>query len=250
MKALIFAAGLGTRLKPLTETMPKALVPVGGIPLLEHAILKLKKVGVTEIIINVHHFADQIIDFIHSKNAFDIRIAFSDERDLLLDTGGGLKKAAWFLEDNQPFFVYNVDILSNVDLKQMYSYHLQFDSLSTLFVSERKTSRYLLFDNDNKLRGWHNTQTGEIKPQGTIINSEEYNPLAFNGIHVISPEIFTLMNDWQGGFSIIDFYLSIAGKSNIQPFQEKDTQIIDVGKIMSLQEAENFYKKFQQNIDY
>jgi len=249
VKALIFAAGLGTRLKPLTETIPKALVPVGGIPLLEHTILKLKSAGVTEIIINVHHFADQIVDFVHSKNDFNIRIVFSDERDLLLDTGGGLKKAAWFLEGNQPFFVHNVDILSNVDLKQMYSYHLQSQSISTLFVSERETSRYLLFDNDNKLKGWYNTQTGETKPQGAIINPGEYHQLAFNGIHVISPEIFTLMSDWQDKFSIIDFYLSITGKSNIQSFQEKDAQIIDVGKIASLQEAENFHKKFQENTD-
>ena len=245
MQALIFAAGLGTRLKPLTETMPKALVSVAGIPLLEHVVLKLKDAGVTEIIINVYHFADQIIDFVHSKNDFDMRIAFSDERDLLLDTGGGLKKAAWFFSDNQPFFVHNVDILSNVDLKQMYAYHLQSQSISSLFVSERKTNRYLLFDSDNRLKGWYNAQTGETKPQSVIVNPEEYSQLAFNGIHVISPGIFNLLNDWQGKFSIIDFYLSIAGKSNIQSFQGKDAQIIDVGKIASLQEAENFYKKFE-----
>ncbi len=242
MKALIFAAGLGTRLKPLTDIMPKALVSVAGKPLLEHAILKLKDAGVAEIIINVHHFAEQIIDFVHSRNDFDIRIAFSDERDLLLDTGGGLKKALPFFDDSQAFFVYNVDILSNIDLKQMYACHLQSQSLSTLFVSKRKTSRYLLFDDNNKLKGWHNLQTGEIKPQGVVINPEKYSQLAFNGIHVISPEIFTLMDDWQGKFSIIDFYLSVAGKSNIQSFQEKDAQVLDVGKIASLQEAENFVK--------
>ena len=245
MKALIFAAGLGTRLKPLTETMPKALVPVSGTPLLEHVILRLKNAGVTEVIINVHHFADRIIDFVHSKNDFNLRVAFSDERDLLLDTGGGLKKADWFLKGNQPFFVHNVDILSDVDLKQMYNFHLQSQSLSTLFVSKRKTSRYLLFSNENKLKAWYNTQTGETKPKNININPEEYHQLAFNGIHVISPEIFTLMNDWQGKFSIIDFYLSITDKSNIQSYQEKDIQIIDVGKIASLQEAESFYKKFQ-----
>ncbi len=204
MKALIFAAGLGTRLKPLTETMPKALVTVGGKSLLEHAILKLKDAGVDEIIINIHHFADQIIDFIHSRNNFEIRIEFSDERDLLLDTGGGLKKTSWFFDDNRPFLVYNVDILSDVDLKQMYLSHLQAKSLSTIFVSERKTNRYLLFDDENKLTGWYNQLTGETKPQGITIIPDEYAQLAFNGIHIISPEIFSLMKDWPAQFSIID----------------------------------------------
>jgi len=245
VKALIFAAGLGTRLKPFTETMPKALVPVGGKSLLEHTISKLRDAGVTEIIINVHHFADQIIDFVHSKNDFNLHITFSDERDLLLDTGGGLKKVAEFLDGDRPFFVHNVDILSNVNLRQMYFSHIQSQSLCTLFVSKRKTNRYLLFNREDKLKGWYNTQTGEIKPKGVIINPLKYNQLAFNGIHVISPKIFTLMNDWQGQFSIIDFYLSIIEKSNIQLFQEKDVQIIDVGKIASLKEAERFYKKFQ-----
>ncbi len=238
MKALIFAAGLGTRLKPLTETMPKALVPVGGKLLLEHAVLKLKSAGVNEIIINIHHFAEQIIDFIHSRSDFDIRIEFSDERNLLLDTGGGLKKASWFFDDNEPFFVYNVDILSDIDLKQMHAYHLQSKPLSTIFVSSRQTSRYLLFDNDNKLYGWYNRQTGETKPQNITFNPEKYNQLAFNGIHVISPEIFPLMKDCPERFSIIDFYLSIANSSKIQAFQQKDTQIIDVGKLETLQNVD------------
>jgi len=234
MKALIFAAGLGTRLKPLTETMPKALVPVNSKPLLEHAVLKLKATGVTETIINVHHFADQIIDFIHSRNNFDIRIEFSDERNLLLDTGGGLKKTSWFFDDNRPFFVYNVDILSDVDLKQMYASHLQSKPLSTIFVNERKTNRYLLFNDENKLTGWHNQLTGETKPQDIAIIPEKFNQLAFNGIHIISPEIFPLMKDWPDKFSIIDFYLSIAKKSDIRAFQQHDVQIVDVGKIETL----------------
>jgi NDP-sugar pyrophosphorylase family protein len=231
VKALIFAAGLGTRLKPLTETMPKALVPVGGKPLLEHAILKLKSAGINEIIINVHHFADQIIDFVRSRNSFDIHIEFSDERNLLLDTGGGLKKASHFFNDNQPFFVYNVDILSNIDLKQMYVSHLQSKPLSTIFVSERKTNRYLLFNDENRLIGWYNQLTGETKPKNIAIIPEKHNQLAFNGIHIISPEIFPLMENCPDKFSITDFYLSIAKDVNIQAFQQKDSQTIDVGKI-------------------
>ena len=235
MKALIFAAGLGTRLRPLTETMPKALVTVGNKSLLEHTILKLKSAGVNEIIVNVHHFAGQIIDFVRSRNNFDIRIEFSDEQDLLLDTGGGLKKASCFFDDRQSFFVHNVDILSDVDLKQMYVSHLQLKPLSTIFVSERKTSRYLLFNDENKLTGWYNQQTGETKPKDITVIPEKYNQLAFNGIHVISPEIFPLMKNWPDKFSIIDFYLSIAKDSNIQAFQQKDAQIIDAGKIETIQ---------------
>ena len=231
MKALIFAAGLGTRLKPLTETMPKALVPVEGKPLLEHVILRLKEAGVTGIVINIHHFADQIIDFVRSQNNFNIDIAFSDERNLLLDTGGGLKKASFFFNDNKPFFIYNVDILSDVNLKQMYSAHIQTQALSTLFVSERKTSRYLLFNDEDNLVAWYNQQSGEIKPENLDINLEEYKQLAFNGIHVVSPEIFPLMNEWPEKFSIIEFYLSIAKKSNIQAFQQTGAKVIDVGKI-------------------
>ena len=144
MKALIFAAGLGTRLKPLTDKIPKALIPIGGKPLLEHVILKLKASGFNEIIVNVHHFPDQIIDFLKSKNNFDIRIEVSDERNLLLDTGGGIKNTAWFFDDGKPFLVHNVDILSNVDLNDLYNEHIHSDSLATLVVSKRDTFRYLL----------------------------------------------------------------------------------------------------------
>ena len=239
MKALIFAAGLGTRLKPLTETVPKALVSVNGKPLLEHVILRLKNVGVSQIIINIHHFPDEIINFVHSKQNFDIEIAFSDERDLLLDTGGGIKKASWFFNDGRPFFVHNVDIFSNVDLNKMYAAHLQSQALSTLFVSDRKTSRYLLFDTENRLAGWYNKQTEETRPGNIEINASKYNQLAFNGIHIISPQIFSLMDNWQGKFSIIDFYLSTIHTSNIVSFQQKDAMMIDVGKMDALQQVEN-----------
>ena len=131
MKAMIFAAGLGTRLKPVTDTIPKALVPVNGKPLLEHIILKIKNAGFDEIIVNVHHFPDQIIEFIELNNQFGIRIEISDERDRLLETGGGIKKAEWFFDDNQPFLVHNVDILSNLDLKKLYTNHLKSNSMAT-----------------------------------------------------------------------------------------------------------------------
>ena len=153
MKAMIFAAGMGTRLKPLTDSIPKALIPVGGIPLLEHVILKVKAAGFSDIIINVHHFHNQIIDFLQTKNNFDINIAISDERNQLLETGGGLKKAQWFLDDKAPFLVHNVDILSNVDLKTLYEQHLQNAALATLVVSQRESMRYFLFDEQHNLKG-------------------------------------------------------------------------------------------------
>ena len=165
MKAMIFAAGLGSRLKPITDSLPKALVPVGGKPLLEHNILKLKQAGFDEIMINIHHFGDQIIDFLAAKNNFDIRIELSDERNELLDTGGGMKKAAYFFDDDRPFLVHNVDILSNVDLKEVYNQHLKDpERLASLVVSYRDTYRYLIFDDSGCLQGWVNIRTGETKP--------------------------------------------------------------------------------------
>ena len=147
MKAMIFAAGLGSRLKPLTDTMPKALVPIAGRPMLEHVILKLKASGFTEIVINIHHFGEQILDFLKENDNFGLTIHISDERDQLLDTGGGVKKARTFFENsNEPFLVHNVDILSDIDLKELYDYHLQNGGVATLLASQRKTSRYLLFD--------------------------------------------------------------------------------------------------------
>jgi len=167
MKAMIFAAGLGSRLKPLTDTMPKALVPVAGRPMLEHVILKLKAFGFTEIVINIHHFGEQILEFLKVNDNFGLTIHISDERDVLLDTGGGIRKASSFFENSdEPFLVHNVDILSNVDLKELYDYHLQTDGLATLLVSQRKTSRYLLLDAEKRLCGWINKDTGQVKPEG------------------------------------------------------------------------------------
>jgi NDP-sugar pyrophosphorylase family protein len=238
MKAFIFAAGLGTRLRPLTDTMPKALVSVGGRPLLEHAVLKLKESGVGEIMINVHHFSEQIIDFVRSRQSFGVRISFSDETAMLLDTGGGVRKAGAFFAGGEPFFAYNVDMLTDVDLRAMYDFHLQTaGALSTLFVSRREASRYLLFDGDGRLRAWTDGKTGEVKPASERANAPAYQRLAFNGIHVISPEIFSRMSGWPERFSIIDFYLSVAAGAHIGAFIADGSRTIDAGKPEALERA-------------
>lgn len=240
MKAMIFAAGLGTRLKPLTDDKPKALVEVGGKPLLEHTINKLKASGFDEIIINVHHFADQIVDFLKSKKNFEINIQISDEREKLLDTGGGIKKAEWFLNDGEPFLIHNVDIFSNLNLKELYAFHTQkTDVLSTLVVSQRDTFRYLLFDENQTLKGWINEKTGETKPTENL-DASLYSKLAFSGIQVVSPKIFELMEKWEDKFSIIDFYLQNCSQNSVYSFVPKDYKMIDVGKIPALKEAEIF----------
>jgi Nucleoside-diphosphate-sugar pyrophosphorylase involved in lipopolysaccharide biosynthesis/translation initiation factor 2B, gamma/epsilon subunits (eIF-2Bgamma/eIF-2Bepsilon) len=240
MKSLIFAAGLGTRLKPLTDTMPKALVPINGTPLLEFVLRKLIASGFDEIIINVHHFADQIIDFVKQNNSFGVRIEISDERDALLETGGGIKKASWFFDDCEPFLVHNVDILSNIDLGELYNYHLSHNGIATVVVSNRDTARYLLFDNTLRLNGWTNIKTGEVKSPFETLDVSSCQQLAFSGIHVISPKVFDLMSSWDGKFSVIDFYLDIAAKETIKGFVPENLKMIDVGKIDSLHDAELF----------
>ncbi len=239
MKAMIFAAGLGTRLKPITDNLPKALVPIAGKPLLEHVILKLRAAGFDEILINVYHFPDQIIDFIRENNAFGIRIEISDERDMLLDTGGGVKKAAVFFDDNKPFLVHNVDILSNINLTELYHQHLRSNPLATLVVSSRDTFRYLLFDDGLRLRAWINEKTSETKPVD-FKNPGRYNKLAFSGIQVLSPQVFELMQSYPAKFSIMDFYLQNMNQNNILSFVPADYKMLDVGKINVLEEAERF----------
>lgn len=252
MNAMIFAAGLGTRLKPLTDTMPKAMVPVNGKPLIQILIERLKAVGVTEIVINVHHFAMQIIDFVIDNNFFDIIIKFSDERDQLLETGGGLKKAAHYFSNDKPILVHNVDILSNADLLSLYSHA---DS-TTLLVSERPTQRYLLFDNDSsRLVGWTNIATGEVKSPYPDIKAHEgdtdffthtsfLKKYAFSGIQVFHPSLLPLMADWHGKFSIIDFYLSICHTTPIVCHCDPRLQLLDVGKLDTIKKAEEFCQNF------
>ncbi len=240
MKAMIFAAGLGTRLRPLTDNMPKALVPVARKPMLQHVIERMKAAGFNEITINIHHFGEQIIDFVQANQQFGITIHISDERGELLDTGGGIKKARPFLDGDEPFLVHNADILTDVDLHKLYQHHLMNNADATLLVSQRNTSRYLLFDNDNRLKGWVNKTTGEVKPQGFSYNKNELSELAFGGIHVISPRLFHLLESeqWQGKFSIIPFYLSICQKARIQGFSTEGYQWFDIGKPDTLALAE------------
>lgn len=243
MKAMIFAAGLGTRLKPLTEHMPKAMVPVAGTPMLERVIVKLKNAGFTEIAVNVHHFGQQIIDFLQARQNFGITIHVSDERGELLDTGGGIKKARPFLDGNEPFLVHNADILSEIDLNAFYQTHLKNDAEATLLVSQRNTTRYLLWDENYQLNGWINKSTGEVKPEGLVYQEGSLKELAFGGIHVISPSIFRYMEDerWNGKFSIIPFYLSICNEARIQGFSLQDVKWFDIGKPETLAQAEAFY---------
>jgi NDP-sugar pyrophosphorylase family protein len=236
MNALIFAAGLGTRLKPLTDTMPKAMVPVNGKPLVQILIERLKAIGVTEIVINVHHFAQQIIDFVKANDQFDIDIKFSDETDMLLETGGGLKKAARIFSNDQPILVHNVDILSNADLLSLYNNATS----TTLLVSQRQTQRYLLFDDNNRLIGWTNIATGEYKSPYSDIKERPARGLAFSGIQVFHPSLLPLMDSWEGKFSIIDFYLSICDKVNICCCLDPQLQLLDVGKLDTIAKAEEF----------
>lgn len=234
MKAMILAAGLGTRLRPLTNYQPKAMVEVNGKPLIEIIIRRLKKYGFNDIIINVHHFADQITKFLKKKNNFGVNIMISDERDQILETGGGLKKAASFFND-EPFLLCNTDILSDVDLGKVYQAHITSKALATLVVRKRATSRYFIFDESNTLYGWMNVKSGEIKmPRSAHGN---FKMLAFSGIHIISPEIFDLMKEKEGFFSIIDVYLEAANSQLIKGFEHNDGLWLDVGKRENIVEA-------------
>lgn len=244
MKAMIFAAGLGTRLRPLTDHMPKALVPVAGKPMLEHVIVRLKEYGFTDITVNIHHFGQQIIDFLQANQNFGITIHISDERGELLDTGGGIKKARPFLEGSEPFLVHNADILSDINLKEFYQHHLKSGAEATLLVSERKTSRYLLLDEENNLKGWINKSTGEVKPQGFRYEENSLKEMAFGGMHVISPTLFQFMENekWQGKFSIIPFYLDVCQATKIQGYPLQGFRWFDIGKPETLSLAEETLK--------
>ncbi len=247
MNALIFAAGLGTRLKPLTDTMPKAMVPIDGKPLLQHLLEKLKRAGVSHVVINIHHFAQQIVDFVQANNSFGIDIQFSDETDQLLETGGGLKKAARLFKDDTPILVHNVDILSNVDLADFYTSVMRTEGQpTTLLVSERQTQRYLLADEANRLVGWINVATGQVKTPYTDLDVEKCRKVAFSGIQVFHPQLLPLMDCWQGPFSIVDFYLSICHVVEVRLNLCQDLQLLDVGKLDSIREAVYF---LQQNGD-
>ncbi|MBR2147636.1 MAG: nucleotidyltransferase family protein, partial [Muribaculaceae bacterium] len=209
MKAMIFAAGLGTRLRPLTNDRPKALVEIGGKTMLERVITKLSTTGFDDITINIHHFGEKIIDFLRKNDNFGLNIHISDERDLLLDTGGGILKARHLLDGDEPFLVHNADILTDIDLNAMYQSHLESKAMATVLVKDRKTSRYFVFDNDHRLQGWINRSTGETRPDG-FVHREGMHELAFGGIHIISPSIFNELEKYSKGqpkFSITPFYV-------------------------------------------
>ncbi|MCG8307955.1 MAG: nucleotidyltransferase family protein [Cytophagales bacterium] len=226
MKAMIFAAGLGTRLKPITDDRPKALAEIHGTPLLEIVIRRLINFGFNEIIVNVHHFADRVLDFLDSKNNFGIDLHISDERDELLDTGGGLKKASWFFDDNKPFLVHNVDTLTDIDLVDYYDFHTRSKALATLLVRHRSGSRFFLFDAAKRLCGWEN-----IVAQEKILATKNENNLeriAFSCLHIIHPGIFDLMDE-TGRFSIIDVYLRLADSQPIYGYVDDRSYWLDVG---------------------
>jgi len=234
MKAMIFAAGMGTRLQALTANTPKALVKCNGRTLLEYAIRKLKYSGCSEIIVNVHHFSDQIVDFVQS-NDFGIPIHISDETDQLLDTGGGLLHAKRFFTGDEPFIVCNVDIICSIDYKKMVDFHTAHNALATLAVSDRKTSRYLLFDTEYQLCAWENRKTQEQK---IVHPRQSYIPLAFSGIQIINPRIFDFITE-SGKFAIMDLYLRLAADHSIIAYDHTGDFWLDVGKFEEFESVEN-----------
>lgn len=234
MKAMIFAAGLGTRLKPITDFIPKALVEINGEPILGYQIKRLASFGFTTIVVNVHHHAEKVKSFLSTLKMPGVEVLISDESDLLLDTGGGLWKAARFLKGDEPFLVHNVDILSNINLRNVYQKHLQSEALASLVVSNRESSRRFLFNHDGFLRGWENSKSGERKLPCS--ETENLVPAAFSGIHVVDPSIFSLHNQ-QGVFSIVDVYLSLCGKHSIKAINPIDSMILDIGTPQKLEEA-------------
>ena len=275
---MIFAAGLGTRLKPLTDTMPKALVRVGGEPLIKRVILNLAAAGVERIVVNVHHFAEQIIDYLKDNDNFGLDIRISDETDGLLETGGGIKKAAPLFDPADPILIHNVDILSNVDLREFYQIASQSEKGkvkseesecgsekgkveneegrgkneesnccdavdAVLLVSWRKTKRYLLFNDDMKLVGWTNIETGEVRSPYPELNPKECRMYAFAGIHALSPRLLKMMDEFPDRFGIIDFYLKACATHNIKGYVKDDLKLMDIGKLDTLAQAEEFLKE-------
>jgi MurNAc alpha-1-phosphate uridylyltransferase len=237
MKGMILAAGLGSRLKPWTNKHPKALAIVNGKSLLQRNVEYLQQYKIYEVIINVHHFADQVINAIEQNKAWGSNITISDETDFVLETGGGLKKAAFYLKDSSSFVLMNCDILTDLDLSKLISNHQKQNPLATLAVTNRKTSRYFLFDNNNELCGWRNVATGEERISRP---ASSYNQKAFSGIHLLSNRIFDVMQQ-EGKFSMIDVYLSVAAAEKINCFDHSYSKFIDVGKPESIVKAEELF---------
>ena len=263
---MIFAAGLGTRLKPLTDTMPKALVRVGGEPLIKRVILNLAAAGVERIVVNVHHFAEQIIDYLKDNDNFGLDIRISDETAGLLETGGGIKKAAPLFDPTAPILIHNVDILSNVNLSEFYQIASRSEESeggsekrrvkseesnccgavdAVLLVSWRKTKRYLLFNDDMKLVGWTNIETGEVRSPYPDLDPKKCRMYAFAGIHALSPRLLKMMDEFPDRFGIIDFYLKACATHNIKGYVKDDLKLMDIGKLDTLAQAEEFLKELE-----
>lgn len=236
--AMIFAAGWGTRLKPWTDHHPKALAPVNGKPLLQHNIEYLKKFGITNIVINVHHFAGQVIEFLNAHQHFNCNIAISHEEHEPLETGGGLKAARQHLEQIQPFFVINADILTNLDIGAMFRYHQQYRPLVTLAVTSRNSSRRFLFTPEDRLCGWRNQATGQQRISFVCNNTADK---AFSGIHIVDPAIFELISE-EGKFSLVDLYLRLSTRHLIMGYDHSGDVLIDVGKPEAIEKAEVYFR--------
>jgi len=244
MKAMVLAAGLGTRLRPFTDTRPKALAEVAGRTLLEITLTRIRSFGVNEVIINVHHFADMVVDYLKSRNNFGMRIEISREDDLLLDTGGGLKKAGWFFLEHpgtnasanldEPFLLHNVDVISNIDLRRVMEFHKENRALATLAVQPRDSSRLLLFNEQLELCG---RRIGRDQEPEIVRSSAHLQPLAFSGVHVISPRLLPMITE-EGVFSIIDVYIRLAGQGEkILAFRADEFYWRDLGRPSDLTQA-------------
>lgn len=245
MKALIFAAGLGTRLKPITDTLPKALVPVCGKPLIEHVARKLKASGVESAVVNVHHFADMIEEWADGQDIMPMEV--SDEREMLLETGGGVLHARPYLEGCGHFLIHNVDIISDLDIGWLAS-RIRPDAMATLLVSDRVTSRYLLFDPETmRLKGWTNVSTGEVRSPYADLDVAKCRRLAFSGIHIMSDTVFEALEEYAEShgldsrnprFPIMDFYISACASHEIRGVEAHDLHLVDVGKLDTIEIAE------------
>lgn len=251
MKAMVFAAGLGTRLKPITDTLPKALVPLCGKPLIEHVGRKLMSAGINDIVVNVHHFADDIEKWIACQDWISMKV--SDERKMLLETGGAVLHARHLLEDDD-ILIHNVDIISDLDLRWFMSEHRE-DAFATLLVSDRPSSRYLLFEPESMLLvGWTNIKTGEIKLAGPWVDPEKCRKLAFSGIHILSKHVLEAMDFYAKThglyiasdtprFPIMDFYLEMCHLRTIFGVEAKNLRLVDVGKLDTLELAEQYMRE-------
>lgn len=235
---MIFAAGLGTRFKPFTDQHPKALAPVNGKSLLQRNIEYLQQYGIREVVVNVHHFANQIIEAVQTNNGWGSNIMISDESEAVLETGGGLMKAKNLLGTNEPFLTINADILTNLNIEKLKTFHQQQQALISFGITDRKTSRYFLFDETNRLCGWRNTTTREER---ISINKSRLVEKAYSCVALFQPEIFSLIQQ-TGKFSLVDVYLSLAAEHKIMGYDHSGDLLVDVGKPDSVAEAEKYFK--------